>query len=379
MAGDVRAAMSDLIERLLSRPQAFELFQALHLLERTAAGRAPLGTSVGLDEAVDLRADPSLAFASSDIVELREMPEPQGLRPPYALKASVLGLAGAQGPLPVAFTELLLERQRLRDSSGLDFLDIFNRRALAFLYRSRVKHRPGLQSGSSFGSPVARLIDALSGLGIAEGAVGPGGERPWLRHAAVQAAAPRSMAGVQALLADGLGLKVQGQSLHGAWIELPTHERAVLGRRTGGGHQALRLGLNGSLGLKAWDQAAGVQLTAQPLKRTELESLLPGGPAHQRMAWLLRRQVQSRLRVEVVAPLLSEERRVCRLGITHMVQDGVALQAPQGPRLGLTAWLGGRGSPSSPAGPNRSPLPPSAAQGTHTVPAAQATRFLLRT
>lgn len=353
------------MSRLLAHPQGFDLFQALNLLERAAPDRARLGTSQGLDEAVDLRADPSLSFASSDIASVTRSDESDAkFRPPFQLVSAVLSLAGAQGPLPVAFTELLLEQQRRRDDSGLAFLDIFNRRTLSFLYRSRIKHRLALQSGHPGASAVVGLIDALSGLGLAAGARGPQGEWPWMRHAALQAAAPRSMASLQALLADGMGLKVQGHSLTGAWITLPAHERAVLGRPKGATAQALRLGINGSLGLKAWDQSAAIGCQVEPQDRPTLESLLPGQPAHRRMAWLIQRHLQSRLRVEVQVPLKLGGLRQCRL-------SGPGASAPEAQaRLGTTAWLGGQFA---------SPAPGNAPSRPRADASVQATRFLLRT
>ena len=352
--------MSDLIARLLADPHGFELFQALHLLERSAGGRALLGTSVGRDEAIELRADPSLAFASSDITSIERTGAHDSQGAPFRVVSPAMALAGAQGPLPVAFTELLLERQRRRDPSGLAFLDIFNQRTLAFLYRSRVKHRLSLQSTPPAESPVARLIDALSGLEMSNARHAPAELRPWLRHAALQAAAPRSMASMQSLLIDGMGLAVQGQSFRGAWIHLPAGERAVLGRSRQPGHQPLRLGLQGSLGTKAWDQAAAIECRVPELSRAALDDLLPGRPAHRRLSRLIEHHVQSRLRVEITAVLPENATRRCPLG------QGAAPPGVQA-RLGHTSWLGGLG---------RKPATGTTATAHHQ---AQHTRFLLRT
>src|SRR5438874_10092041 len=112
MARHERTAMPDLIEHLQSRPQGFDLFQALSVIERAFAGRPPIGTSLGLDEPVRLAAQVDLAFAASDISTVEESRRPG---PPLTLRTSALSLAGANGPLPIAFTELLLERRRAGD------------------------------------------------------------------------------------------------------------------------------------------------------------------------------------------------------------------------------------------------------------------------
>ena len=63
MATVERAPMRDLIAQLRAAPHGFDLFQAISLLERSEPSREPLGTSIGLDEAVRLSAEVSLALS----------------------------------------------------------------------------------------------------------------------------------------------------------------------------------------------------------------------------------------------------------------------------------------------------------------------------
>ncbi len=196
--------MPGLIERLIERPQGFDLFQALHLLERAEPARKPVGGSLGLDEAVRLSGHVGLEFPPSDIHALGASRQPG---PALTLSSAAMTLAGAQGPLPLVFTELLLQAQRARHPAGLALLDIFQQRLLAFLYRARRKHRVALAPEPVEAAPVLRVLDALSGLGRGEGARAPGGQPAWLRHAGLQGAAPRSMASLLALLRDRLGVR----------------------------------------------------------------------------------------------------------------------------------------------------------------------------
>lgn len=314
--------MPGLIDQLRERPQGFDLFQALSLLERAHADRQPLGTSLGLDEAVRLAAQVDLAFAASDISTLEES---QRAGPPLTLRTSAVSLAGAHGPLPMAFTELLLERRRAGDRGGLDFLDIFNQRLLAFLYRGRRKHHLGLNArGADDDIPLLRSLDALSGLGRAEGARGPNGERAWLRHAGLQGAAPRSMASLLALLRDRMGVRFEGRQFVGAWHPLAPQERARLAGRLSTG---TRLGDGGSLGARAWDQEAGIELRTPPIPHQRFAALLPGGRAHGLLDWLVNRHLQRETRV--VVQLAVAQPPASKL-------DPCALLAP---RLGLSAWL----------------------------------------
>jgi type VI secretion system protein ImpH len=322
--------MSDLITRLESSPEGFDLFQAMSLLERAEPDRAGLGCSLGVDEAARLLGDPRLSFAPSDVVEVGQSPEAGG--PPRFLSTAALTLAGAQGPLPLPLAEHLLERKRQRDTAALDFLDIFNQRLLAFLYRSRRKHRPGLGVAGLQASPIGQVMRALGGqVGLAGQDLlesetrggGPHGEQVWLRHVAVQAAAPRSMASLLAVLSDRTGLRWSGRSFIGEWLPLPVQDQARLGSRRAPG---CVLGQGQALGQRAWDAAAALEVSTGPLGVERMSALLPGQPEHRRVAWLVESHLQSpikaRLRLQPNVAQLPRQRLGAR-----------------GPQLGLTSWL----------------------------------------
>lgn len=316
--------MPDLIELLRGQPQGFDLFQAMSLLERAHPERQPIGTSIGLDEAIRISAQVDLAFAASDIAAVEDS---KRHGPPLTLRSSALSIAGVSGPLPMAFTEMLLDRRRAGDRAGLEFLDIFNQRILAFLYRGRRKHHIPLNARGT-GDEVAllRCLDALSGLGRAEGARGPAGERAWLRHAGLQGPAPRSLASLLALLRDRMRIRFEGRQFTGSWHPLAREERAMLRTRRPGG---ARLGQGGSLGHRAWDQEAGIELATPPLSALRFATLLPGGAGHGLLTWLVNRHLQRD--VQVVLQLQVDRTPASKLDACEALP----------PRLGLSAWLTG--------------------------------------
>lgn len=304
--------MPDILSRLLRDPQHFNLFQAIRLIERATPDRAPVGTGVGTDEAVRLGAHVDLAFAPSDIASLSAT---SGPGPAWTLRTAARTLAGGQGPLAMPFTELLLEQQRARNRSGLDFLDMFNGRLLAFRHRARASVHLALHPSGN--APLLYTIDALSGLGRTEGAHGPAGELGWLRHAGLQNAAPRSMASLLALLRDRFDVPFDGEQFVGGWHALGRSERARLGKR----------GAGMTLGARFWDQAAGMALSAPPLARAAFFALLPGGPRFALLGWLVARHLQADYAVTLTLTLA--EPPATRL-------DGTT------PRLGRSAWLSSR-------------------------------------
>ncbi|KAF1045357.1 type VI secretion system baseplate subunit TssG [Xylophilus sp.] len=313
------------VERLLAQPQGFDLFQAVSLLERAAAGAAvPVGRARGpLErEAVRLRSHPSLGFEPSDV---RAVDGPAATGEPFTLTTPVLGLAGANGPLPVAFTELVLERQARRDHATADFVDIFNHRLLAFLYRGRAKHQPALHAGAPAQSALAATIDASSALGLRAGERAPDGSALWLRHAGLLGGTPRSMAGLLVLLRERLGTTVRGRQFAGGWRELDAADTPALGARAGGP----RLGRGAVLGRRVWDQGAGIRLGFDGLDRPRLDALLPGGTDHALAGWLVRRYLPQDLDVQLELTLGAGEPR------------GILLGRAQPARLGWTSWLAG--------------------------------------
>ena len=315
MGAHVRSPALALIERLYSQPQGFNLFQAISLLERHAPERTGMGVGVGLDEAALLRGSVSLAFAPSDVVSVQPAATPQDRS---TLTSAVMSLAGANGPLPLPFSEMLLQRRPAKDRAALDFLDIFQGRWLAFLYRSRKKHHIGLNwLAGQQDNPLARTIDALSGLGRAEGARGPLGEIARLNHAGLQNAAPRSMLNLITLLSDRLSLSLKGKQFLGGWQALDLADQVPLGRAV--------LGQQAVLGLRSWDAAAGIELTLSAVPMQRLLGLLPGGHDHALMGWLLRRHTQSELQVRLV--LLPE------------AQVAAWVPGLGQARLGWTSWL----------------------------------------
>ncbi|PXW97475.1 type VI secretion system protein ImpH [Sphaerotilus hippei] len=342
MGTDQRPSDPALTSPLPSRPQACELFQAISLLERAQPRGAALGHGSGRGETVRLSAQVALGFAPGDVTSVEAVwpgdpaeagPTGSGVPAGWRLGTPLLSLAGADGPLPLSDTELLTQRRASRDRAPLDFLDIWHHRWLSLLYRSRKKNHLGLQWNAPTEGPVARTLDALSALGLAEGARGPGGERAWLRHAALLGPAPRSMAQLEALLQDRLGLRVRGRQFVGGWQALEADETPRLGRGSTLGRTVL--------GRRAWDAGAGISLEIGPVPGARWTALLPGGADLGLVQWLVGRHAQQDLQVQV---------------LLHAEADAAAPPARLGQaRLGWTSWLA-RSAPA-PASANPSAAP----------------------
>ncbi len=322
MGTDERPPAGALVERLGDRPQGFNLFQAISLLERASPQLAPVGKGDGQMEAVRLKSVVSLGFQPSDVSRVSAGAEDAEA---WILATPVLSLAGAQGPLPLPFTEMVLERTAARDHATADFLDIFNHRFLAFLYRSRKKHHMGLNWQSPQASSLAGCLDALSALGLKAGLGSPQGESSWLRHAGLLGGAPRSMTGLMAMLSDRLGVVARGRQFCGGWRNLEPRDITRLSGRAPG--RAARLGRSAVLGKRVWDQGAGITLELSGLTLRRLRRLLRGGEEYGLLGWMVGRYLQQDVGVEMVLHIDGRELRPSILGQKEPLQ------------LGWTSWL----------------------------------------
>jgi type VI secretion system protein ImpH len=325
MGTDERPPAGALVQRLVDRPQGFNLFQAVSLLERASPELAPVGKGDGQTESVRLSSVVSLGFQPSDVSRVA----PGGHQgEAFTLSTAVMSLAGAQGPLPLPFTEMVLERTASRDLATADFLDIFNHRFLTFLYRSRKKHHMGLNGQAPQSSALAASLDFLSALGLKAGVRSPTGDVTWLRHAGLMGGAPRSMTGLLAMLSDRLGVSARGGQFCGGWRNLEQRDVARLGGLSS--RRPPRLGRSAVLGQRVWDQSAGISIELPGLSLRRLRRLLRGGEEHELVKWMVRRYLQQDVGVEMVLRVDARELKPSVLGQKEPL------------RLGWTSWLVGQ-------------------------------------
>ena len=311
--------MSDLITQLKQDPFQFGLFQAASLLERIALGQGDTASWGPSDHPVRFKSDITLGFPAGDIQSIR--PEDYGS---YQVYTSLMCLAGSRGPLPLVFTEMLLASRRNKDHAPVDFMDVFNHRLLHLLFQAKQKYHLSLGARHLADMPLLRFVDASASLGFREKkAVNE--EAIWLQHAALMGAAPRSMSSLLAMLQDRLGIRFEAQQFFGEWLLIDPSEQASLGRGLKN-KSAAQLGVNATLGIRAWHQGAGILLQAKNLTPQAYQKLLPGESCHRKLKWLVQQHQSSNYRVCLQIHLKDRYFKPAGLGA-------------QGPRLGLTAWL----------------------------------------
>lgn len=343
----------------------FDFFQAVRLLERLRPNSIPLGE--GADprrEAVRLRSGLDLTFPASPVQGLETHGRPLSSGGPLPeLTANFLGVAGFVGPLPLPFSELILQRLREKDTGPRDFLDLFNHRILSLAFRIRRANRVGYERGAPEGHRFANYLFAHLGLGL------PGDslrerlkvpDRALLRYAGLLTQRPRSLTGLCALLGDHLRAPIQAEPCRGAFRPLDADQRTAIGSDPARSRNNA-LGQAALLGGQVWDQHAGFTLRLGPLGYRQYLDFLPGAAGLQALCQLTRFYSGPQLDFAVSVRVRGGEIRPSGLSAGGAPPSSattslgsLAHKGPRcllgccvggaGPRLSWTAWLtAGRG------------------------------------
>ena len=113
MALTIRKNAPSLVTTLFDSVFEFEFPQAVRLLGKLNAHRSSPGdTNVLFNESVRFSGKIGFSVSSSDLFSLKPGTPP-------TLTVAFLGIAGIQGPLPDVFTEILIDRLKVKDNALL--------------------------------------------------------------------------------------------------------------------------------------------------------------------------------------------------------------------------------------------------------------------
>jgi type VI secretion system protein ImpH len=339
--------MTPLFDRLRRRATATSLPQAARVIEQAArnAGSRRFdgigGDMPAAEEPLRFIASDRMLMPTGDVAEV-DVAEDGTMR----VTANVLGLAGATPALPPFYSEIQLQRRRLRDRSFAGFLNVFDHRALSFFYRIFRKYNWLLgfertQAGTH--DPVTHTLLAFAGLPTAAmRARLPISDSALVPLAAQLGDIRRSAATLEAVLRHVTGLKLRVIEAEATWMAVPEDEQTRLGSpafarfaRLGG--DAFGGGLGSTLesamiGAAVLDVQHHFAIEVGPLSYAELLEFCGDGQTLRTV----------REMCHLVAGI--EHRPVVRLRIAKADVPPMQLGAPTAPAvLGRTSWLGDLG------------------------------------
>jgi type VI secretion system protein ImpH len=294
------------VEQLLDEPHRFQFFQAVRLLEKWFGKEAFERPVDAVAQRMMFRTTLSLAFPPSEIHSATSYDEDGNVLKDQAQRAAALandsirnvdltpaffGLLGAQGALPLNYTEQLLNREQLtRDRAAREFFDIFSNRATALFYAAWKKYRLPFHYELDRDERYLPLLLSLAGVGDADTRAslqsGEGAlfDEAIAGHALAARHRPVSAAYLQRNLSEYFNVPVHIDQFVGKWYDVPPDQLTVLG-----GVNAT-LGATALAGTRVWQRDLRVRLVIGPLKKADYEAFLPGAEravALERMLTLL--------------------------------------------------------------------------------------------
>lgn len=309
-------------EELEREPFHFNFFQMVRLLKQALPGRSGVGEFVNpAGEVVRFRASASVAFPASAVQEFKAGDSTA----PAQATVNFMGLTGPEGVMPAAYTELLMERVRAKDTAGRDFLDIFNHRMISLFYRAWEKYFFPRDYEGADRDVVSRHLLDLIGLGTS--ALQNRQDVPddaLIFYSGILAQHPRSASGLRQLLEEYFDVPVEVQQFAGRWYRL---DASTCTRLSEGQNFSQCLGQGTIVGDEIWDQHGGIRVRLGPLSYKRYLEFLPGEPAHTALRSLVRFYGNDEFDFEAELILKKEETPSCHLG----AEDAA-------PQLGWTTW-----------------------------------------
>lgn len=351
------SARPSTLDELYATGYAFDLFQAIRLLEMRPGVEPVGGDGPPAEEAVHFRAAIGHAFPASNITQIKP-PTPEHAAP--QLTVSGFGLTGPSGVMPRHYTDLLMrlerdsrnpERRALRE-----WLDLFNHRLISLFYRAWAKYRFYIaherreferENPDAF----SKALLSLLGIGLPalrnrltvrvqadrdawdqrDTVLADIPDQALVRYAGLLARRPRNALGLEAMLQDYFRAPVEVRQFHGAWLRLDELDRSQLGPDQGN----CALGQSLVIGERIWDVEGRILLRIGPLSYEQFVDLLPDeSPVPERKGFFLlvhmaRFYLGPTIEFDVRLELKPGEAPECSLG---------GLGSP-GSRLGWNSWL----------------------------------------
>ncbi|WP_426357560.1 type VI secretion system baseplate subunit TssG [Pseudocolwellia sp. HL-MZ19] len=248
------------IQSLLDNPSEHDFYQAVFALQKQLAQGKAQYRKVGHDslpvnELVRFKAEQHLGFPGQPIKEVKKNDTSKDVISVDML-VSFMGLTGSSGALPQHYSELVLERLKLKDTGMKDFYDLFNHRLISLFYRAWEKYRFSVNYQNDQSHTPDSFTFAINKLA--------GDQKNSLLYAGIFNKNIRSVDGLTSILSHFTQSEVLVKQFKGKWQKLAKNEQTRLAARRLPEGQFARLGFDASIGSRVWDINSGVEIYIKP-------------------------------------------------------------------------------------------------------------------
>lgn len=345
MASTRRRQNSPLKSDIFERPNVFDFFQIVRIVEAIAAEEAeanlqPLPDAVGRGTdpkraAIDIRAATSLGFATAEVTALNR---PRG-GGPIQITQSVVGLTGPSGVLPHAFSEMVQISVRDRNPALREFFDLFNNRLAGLLYDGWAKYRIAVEKSRSQILDTPRPIDMVLRSLVGMGMMSLSGrsstpDETFVFFGGLLSRQGRSATAIEHIMSGLLGHTVRVEQFYGEWLPVDPADRSRLPGPEHPNGVFCRLGQDCVVGERIFDVQSSLVLDVAPMSYSAFRALLPDSP-------------QAKVFADLVAIVVGPDKAFrVRLGLLPDEVPPLWLTAdkygPGASRLGWNTWLNTR-------------------------------------
>ena len=348
------------IQRVLERPFDYSFFQVVRLLERAAFylnrqestdknhnvqkyGHNPVALFTRPDsEVFRFKAHQTLTFPGSEIAAIAAKKNTSSIMQ-WHITTNFIGLTGATGIMPYHYTELILQRLKLKDQSMPVFLNLFNHRITSLFYQASTKYfLPIEYERKQLNRPVKRAQDTithslLSLIGLGTPGVIDNMHNPYeslLYYSGLLSKQLRTTTGLRQILQHYFDIPVTVKEFVGQWRELIEDVRSRLPSKALPKGQNARLGQSAILGYRGWFAQGKIRIILGPLNKWQLDHFAPGTKTITRLNEFVRIYVGMEIDYDFII-------RVKRSDIPDKIQ----LSKDKPPIIGWNTWLAQKAKP----------------------------------
>ncbi len=324
MAATHRTA-PDALTNLHQRPQDYELFQALRLIDAARPDLPPLGEAAGPhDEAVRVGVDPALDFSVSDLTERTgSTGGADDALEHLRLHSRGFGLLGPNGPLPLSVTEhIRASLLHEKDAAPLHFIEMLQHRLISLFYRAYGQARASIQADRPEADRFALYLGALFGRHPAIADRDAYRDDSRLYFTGRYASSTRSAESLEAMLSHEFHVEAKVTPFSLSWLNLEPDVQTVLGCN----EETAVLGVAAIAGSRVQDRQCQIHIRLGPMPLEQFQQLLPAGDDFAPLAAMVEEFTRGELFCRVQLVLQREE-----VPSTVLGQQGC---------LGCESWLG---------------------------------------
>ncbi len=294
MSPSSRPKNTSVIEHLTENPYVYSFIQAIRLLERSCYFESlssnnsnkvyPVsGFSPPETEVIRFHTNQKLEFFSSELSEIKR--NHNNINPKqWHILVNIMGLTGSMGVLPYHYTEMILQRLKLKDKTLLKFLDLFNHRTISLFSQASTKYRLPIEyerkklnsdTETSKNSHTAALL-SLIGLGTKylNNRLYTQDES-LLYYSGLLSHQIKTSVGLKQILERHFSIPVEIKEFIGQWQTLIDDVRTRLVSKMLPKGQNACLGRSALIGHKGWYAQGKVQIILGPLDKNQLQKFAP--------------------------------------------------------------------------------------------------------